>query len=306
LKPVTVIGCVQVDLLISPVDDLPAPGTARFIDQLSMRAGGAGSNAALALVELGIPVRLIGCVGDDRFGAWMLETLAEAGLEGGIETVPNAATGVTIACEGSGRDRTFLTHLGVNAIWGPSMIPDDALATDNLLFCDYFCAPALRGAVGRGLLSKAREAGATTFFDSTWDPGGWAPETRAELGELLGLVDVFLPNEAEALGLAGDSGSVGEAARRLQSISRGWVVVKRGGKGCLVAGPRGEELSVPARAVEVGDSTGAGDAFNAALIAALSEGKGWAEAIPAATRFASAIVARPSGERYPMASGDGR
>ena len=77
---VTVIGCVQADVLMSPVTELPAPGGTSLTDQMNMRVGGAGANAALAFAEAGHPVRLIGCVGDDQLGRWMQEQLEPFGL----------------------------------------------------------------------------------------------------------------------------------------------------------------------------------------------------------------------------------
>jgi sugar/nucleoside kinase (ribokinase family) len=294
---VTVIGCVQVDLVLNPVADLPPSGATLFVDQMGMRAGGAGANAALALAEVELPPRLIGCIGDDSLGRWMLDQLP-GGLTDELLVVPDGRTGLTVACQAPGRDRTFLTYLGVNATWSLSMIPADALASRHVLFCDYFCAPALHGSAARDLLRTARDAGATTYFDTAWDPHGWAPDTRAEVRDLLPDVQVFLPNEAEALALAGVSDSVHEAARVLQRISGGWVVVKLGPRGCLAVGPDGAELSAPAPAMPIADSTGAGDAFNAGLIAALSDGKSWPDALAAATGLATAIAARPSDARY--------
>ncbi len=77
---VTIIGCVQADVVMSPVTDLPAPGGALLADQAAVRVGGAGANAALAAVEAGLDVRLIGAIGDDQLGALMREQLAPAGL----------------------------------------------------------------------------------------------------------------------------------------------------------------------------------------------------------------------------------
>src|SRR4051794_24546063 len=159
---------------------------------MGMRAGGAGANVAFALAELGMPVRLIGCVGDDHLGAWMIDQLASAGLDGHVIKVADGATGLTVVCQGPSRDRTFITYLGVNLGWGLQMILGDAFASDNLLFCDYFCAPALHGDAACELLGRARAAGATTFFDTNWDPGGWMSSTKEELRELLAYVDVFL------------------------------------------------------------------------------------------------------------------
>ena len=295
---VVVIGCVQVDLVVTPVVELPPSGATQFVDQMGMRAGGAGANAALALVEAGITPRLIGCVGDDPLGRFMLDELRPSGLTGELTVVPGEPTGLTVACEAPGRDRTFLTYLGVNATWDLPAIPLDAFASDHALFCDYFCAPALQGEPTRELMATTRGAGGSTYFDTAWDPGGWSAETRAELQDLLPFVDVFLPNEAEVHGISGVSDSVERAARVLQSISGGWVVVKLGARGCLAVGPDGGQLFAPAPAVPIADSTGAGDAFNAGLVAALADGHGLDAALRAATSLASTIASRPSNARY--------
>jgi sugar/nucleoside kinase (ribokinase family) len=298
---VTVIGCVQADVVMSPVTELPPAGGTLLTEQMSIRVGGAGANAALASVETGMTVRLMGCIGEDLLGLWMREQLAPAGLADELVVVAGAPSGLTVALESPQRDRTFLTYLGVNANWGPAMIPEDALQCENLLFCDYFVAPALQGDAARRLLETARAGGARTFFDTAWDPGGFSAPTRAEVRKLLPWVDVFLPNEAEVCALAdleGDRAS--EAARVLQAESDGWVVVKLGARGCFAVGPGGAELTASAPAVTVADTTGAGDAFNAGLVHALSCGGSWPEALGAATRFASMIVSRPSDDRYTL------
>lgn len=296
---VTVIGCVQADILVSPVTDLPAPGATTLIEEGSIRIGGAGANTALSLVETGMRVRLIGCIGEDRLGCWMRDELEAAGLDADLVVVPEGPTGFTVALESARRDRTFLTYLGVNAQWGPATIPGDALVCDNLLLCDYFVEPALQGAAAGELLATARAHGARTFLDTAVDPEGFPPAVRDEVQSLLGLVDVFLPNEVEACALAGvPNDDSREAARILQSISGGWIVVKLGSRGCLAVGPHGREFAAPAAPVSVVDTTGAGDAFNAGLVAALSRGVDWLQAVEAATRLASEVVSRPSAERY--------
>jgi len=290
---VTVIGGVQVDVVIMPVAELPPPGESLHVQEMSFRVGGAGANAALALAEAGVTARLLGCVGDDHLGRWLGEQLAPFALDADLHVLGGGPTGLTVACEGPSRDRTFLTFLGVNAAWEPSALPQDTAFTENLLVCDYFCAPRLRGEPTRELLSDARSQGARTFFDTAWDAGGWTADTRAEVLELLAAVDVFLPNEAEARALGGDRDApVEDVARGLQETSGGWVVVKLGPRGCFACGPDGAELSQPAAPVEVLDSTGAGDAFNAGLIAALADGLAWPAALRAAGELAGRILAR--------------
>lgn len=294
----TVIGCVQADVVMSPVTDLPAPGGTLLTEQMTVRVGGAGANAALASVEAGMEVRLIGCLGDDQLGAWMREQLAPAGLADELVVMAGETSGLTVVLESAERDRTFLTYLGVNARWEPAMIPDDSLTCQNLLLCDYFVAPRLRGDAARQLLETARARGGRTFFDTSWDADGFSAQARAEVHWLLPSVDVFLPNEVEVCALADRPGDPAEAARVLQAISGGWVVVKLGPSGCLAVGPDRSEIAVPAPVVAVADTTGAGDAFNAGLVHALSLDASWSEALEAATRFASEVVSRPSAGRY--------
>ena len=297
---VTVIGCVQADVVMSPVTDLPAPGGTLLAEQMTVRVGGAGANAALASVEAGMEARLIGCVGEVHLGEWMRAQLTRAGLADELVVVAGEASGLTVALESPARDRTFLTYLGVNARWEAAMIPDDALTCENLLLCDYFVAPPLRGEAARRLLDTARDRGGRTFFDTTWDPDGFSVQTRAEVLALLPSVGVFLPNEVEACAIAGRQGRV---ARRACAPGRlGWM---GGGqarpRGCVAAGPDGAELTVPAPAMTVADTTGAGDAFNAGLVHALARGADWGEALTTATRFATTIISRPSNERYRVA-----
>jgi len=299
---VSVIGCVQMDLIMTPVTELPPPGATRFVDALGLRPGGAGANAALALTEVGVTPRLAGALGDDELGRWLLADMQAAGVGGELLVVEGESTGMTVACEAPGRDRSFLTYVGVNAAWNAAMVPPDMLASDNVLLCDYFAAPGMQGESARALLGAARAAGAVTYFDTAWDPRDWPPDSQAAIHALLPLVDVFLPNEGEARALAGGAPDARAAARRLQAASGGWVVVKRGGGGCLAAGPDGAELTAAAVPVTVVDSTGAGDTFNAGLIAARARGAGWPEALEAANALAAAIVSRPLTGRHALNS----
>jgi sugar/nucleoside kinase (ribokinase family) len=297
MSTVTVIGCVQVDLLLAPVHAVPLPGTSTFVDHMNLRVGGAGANAALALIEAGMSPRLVGAVGDDHFGRWILDQLVGFGLGEDVVVDPEQATGLTVAIEAPGRDRSFLTYLGITGTANAEIVPASSLAAEHVLVCDYFCAPALRGEPTRQLFATARELGARTYFDTAWDTDGFSAATREELHAILPLVDVFLPNEAEACALAG-TGSVTKAGRDLQRRSGGWVVVKLGPEGCIAFGPNGGRLSSPAPVIEPTDTTGAGDAFNAGLVSALAAGRDWPDALTAATGLASSLLARPSNDRH--------
>src|SRR5205823_5729922 len=102
---------------------------------------------------------LIGCIGDDHLGRWMADELAPAGLAGELIVLAGQPSGLTVALESPLRDRTFLTYLGVNSGWGPTMIPADSLRCESLLLCDYFVSPGLQGEAARNLLAAAQGNG---------------------------------------------------------------------------------------------------------------------------------------------------
>lgn len=298
MSTISIIGNVNVDLIVSPASVLPPPGEEWRVGSIEMRPGGAATNTALTLAKLGSPPVLVGCVGDDVLGRYLLSEIARAGVRPHITVVSGSPTGVSIAFEAPGRDRSFLTALGSLQAFARSGVPSRALAADLVLLCGYFLLPSLRDEPATRLLEAARAGGATTVFDCGWDPDGWPPQSRAEIARLLRLVDVFLPNAAEAGGLTGEA-DPGSAARVLQRLSAGWIVVKLGREGCLAVGPGGRELRMPAPVVEVTDTTGAGDAFNAGLLHALRDEQDWAEILRFATRVAATVVSRPSSDRYP-------
>jgi sugar/nucleoside kinase (ribokinase family) len=297
MSRISVIGNVNIDILVWPATELPPPGADLPVESIQVRAAGSAGNTALALARLSHRPHLVGCVGDDHFGQFILEELAAAGVEGGVGVLPDEPTGISIAFEGPGRDRSFLTLLGSLQRLQASMVPSEALAKDFVLFCGYFSLPSLRGEPTIRLLERVRADGGYTLFDCDWDPGGWTEESREEVVQILPLVDVFLPSEDEARGLTGLDDPVA-AAQALQQISGRWVVAKLGENGCVAFGP-GEEHRVPAPFVRVSDTTGAGDSFNGGLLYALASGAEWSEALRFATRVASTVVSRSSANRYP-------
>jgi sugar/nucleoside kinase (ribokinase family) len=297
MSRISVIGNVNIDLLVWPVSELPPPGADLPVESIKIRAAGSAGNTALALANLGCIPYLVGCVGEDHFGQFILRELAAAGIEEGVIVVPEEPTGISIAFEGPGRDRSFVSLLGSLEAFRASMVPPEALDRDFVLLCGYFSLPSLRGEPAVQLLERVRAAGGCTLFDCDWDPGGWSRESREEISNLLPLVDVFLPSEEEARGLTGLDDPLA-AARALREVSGGRVVAKLGANGCAAFGP-GEEHWISAPPVQVSDTTGAGDSFNGGLLYALSGGAVWSEALRFATRLASTVVSRSSESRYP-------
>ncbi len=296
---VAVVGNVNVDLLSWPVAELPPAGTERPIERVDLRVGGAAAVTGAALARLGVTPIVVGCVGRDAFGDVALEELRGYGVETSrIARLADASTGVSIAFEAPGRERSFLIALGSLARFDAAMVPREALDAGWVLLCGYFNVPAMRGRPSADVLAAARANGATTMLDSGWDHDDWPASTRAEVLDLLPLVDVFVPNEAEAASLSGQ-GDPPSAARALAGVSGGWVVVKTGADGAVAAAADGRTARAEAPVVDVVDTTGAGDAFNAGLIAGLAGGAEIEDAVHRAVLVASAVVSRPSRDRYP-------
>jgi sugar/nucleoside kinase (ribokinase family) len=296
---VGVVGNVNVDLLAWPVADVPDAGTERPIDRIDLRVGGAAAVAGAALARLGVAATVVGCVGADAFGRVALDDLQRYDVDTRhVRRLDDGATGVSIAFEAPDRERSFVIALGALASFDDDMVPEEALAADHVLVCGYFNLPAFRDAGARRVLEDVRSRGGTTLLDTGWDHAGWPRSTKSELTSLLPLVDVFLPNEAEASALSGQEDPPAAAAA-LARISGGWVVVKLGASGAIAVDAAGRSRRVTAPAVDVVDTTGAGDAFNAGLISALADGGDPADAVDDAVRVASSVVARASGDRYP-------
>ncbi|MGZ4438596.1 MAG: carbohydrate kinase family protein [Nocardioides sp.] len=297
-RTVHVVGNVQLDVLASPVVKLPLPGGDDIVDSIAVRPAGAAGNVSLALAALGVAHRLFGAVGDDQAGRWVFEELRQAGLADDLMVVAGGDTGISIALEAPERERAFLTAHGVLEAYGEQDVPTEAVTGDLVLFTGYFSLPGLRGSGTRRLLEAVRANGGLTIFDTGWDPEDWTEQTVQEILDLLPLVDVFLPNEPEALALTGEPDAA-KAAARLADHCPGWVVVKTGAKGVTARSPEGEFLDIAAPVVDAVDTTGAGDTLAAGILADLVHGAGLAEALGTGVRVASTVVGRTSRNRYP-------
>jgi sugar/nucleoside kinase (ribokinase family) len=299
LRTVHVVGNVQLDVLVSPVHDLPRPGGDDIVDSIAVRPAGAAGNVSLALAALGVPHRLFGAVGDDQAGIWVLDELRRAGLADDLLVMAGQDTGISVALEAPGRERAFLTAHGALDRYREADVSPDAVAGDLVLLTGYFSLPGLRGDDTRRLLEKARANGAVTVFDTGWDPEDWTGAGGAEVLSLLPLVDVFMPNEPEALALT-DRADPAAAAADLARRCPGWVVVKTGERGVTARSPEGDVVEVAAPEVsDVVDTTGAGDSLAAGMLAELAVGADMRRALATGVRVASTVVGRGSRDRYP-------
>jgi sugar/nucleoside kinase (ribokinase family) len=298
LRSVHVVGNIQLDVLANPVTAMPEPGGDSVIDRIDIRPAGAAGNVSLALHALGCQHRLFGMLGDDFAGQLVRAHLAKLGLADDVRIVPDGATGVSIALEAPERERAFWTSHGVLQHQTTDALGTDCLRADLLLLTGYFTVPAFRQEPLR-MLGQARAAKAFVLFDTGWDIDGWVGGARDEVLSMLPLVDVFLPNEAEALALTGRSDPT-TAALDLHASCGGWVAVKLGDRGLVAVSPDGEPWQIPAPTVPtVVDTTGAGDSLSAGLVSHLAQGHDVLSGLELGVRVASTVVGRTSSHRYP-------
>lgn len=321
-----VVGNVNVDVLMGDLAPWPQPGTEALVERYELRVGGAAGNTALALAALGASAEhgaangatpagsqgavsgallntdVIATVGDDALGRWLE---AELGHVTRLTRVP-VATALTVGLTHPDGQRTFVSYMGHLSELPLQRIDAaiEAAAPGDLLFlCGYFLMPGLRHQAP-ALLRRARAKGVLTALDTGWPPEGWTSAVRGELLDLMPHLSVFLPNREELLGVvaepdpgAYEPGVVRRAVARLAASGLERVVVKLGAAGAMHAGPEGEQL-VAAPQVRVQDTVGAGDTFNAGLLAAVQRGQSWREALAPAVQAASLAIASAP-RRYP-------
>jgi len=282
------------DLMVDVVAALPGP-LARGSDTpaaIEHHQGGSGANVA-AWLGRGV---LVGRAGADPLGDAAVAALAAAGVEPRVQRDGERPTGTCIVLVHPGGERTMVPDAGANDALEAVELP----AGEHLHVGGYGVLREGSRAVVVGALEQARERGMTISAD----PSSAAPLAAAGAERFLGWVagaGLLLPNAAEARVLTGEADPERAAlalARRLSPRSpsrgrrrqRGEVVVKLGAGGALwTDGAR--VLRAPAEPVDVVDTTGAGDAFAAGLLAARVDGAEPAEALAAGCRLAARAVA---------------
>jgi sugar/nucleoside kinase (ribokinase family) len=276
-------GNIVMDILVRPVDRI-AWNTTTWVEAIEQHAGGNGATTAFAAAVCGVPARLISVAGRDAFGDQLLARLADAGVDVTSVRRLDAATPATVALVNSSGDRLFLHRVGAGAeAFDEPPDLDGALAAGMSHFhlANLFALPGLRRHAGE-ILRRACAAGLATSVDTGWDSRGRWMEDLAPCLPHTGLLFV---NQDEARALTG-AADASQAARRFQEAGARVVLVKLGAQGCMVFGPEGE-AHVPAFDVQAADTTGAGDCFAGAFLAALQRGLSLGEA----ARFANAAAA---------------
>lgn len=270
---VLVVGDANPDLVLAG-DTVPRFGQAeQLLDSADLLLGGSASIVACGLARLGVRTALAAVVGDDRFGAFVVDRLREAEVDVSAVTVdPERPTGLSVILSQPG-DRAILTLPGTIPVLTASAVLEAAarFRPRHIHIASFFLQPELASALPE-LADQVAASGATLSLDTNWDPA----ERWDGLREVLPLVDVFLPNAEEALAIA--SAVLGQPAANLDDAASGLstlgcrVVVKAGPDGGVAFERGARTASGPGLQVDVVDTTGAGDSFDAGYLAAFLGG----------------------------------
>ena len=263
------VGLMVCDLLIKPVTRETLSADSAKAEAIRMLVGGDAFNVASNLSALGTETTLYSAVGEDAFGAFALDYAEKLGVSTQwIKTTdgPTSVTAVLIHPDG---ERSFVVQRGASHELKERQISDDFLRKYGLLYIGS--AAGIPGLDGEGLtklLHRAKVLDCKTAMDITGNP---TRRSAAQLLPALPNLDFFLPSAYEAMDLSGRD-SPGKAADYFHEKGVPVVAVKMGGQGALLSAGGKQEV-FPAYEGPVVDTTGAGDAFVAGFLAALSRGE---------------------------------
>jgi sugar/nucleoside kinase (ribokinase family) len=287
---VTVAGEINLDLILYGLPETVPVERELLATNFQMTLGSSSAILAHNLAALGMSVGFITRLGDDALGEIALQRLKERGVDlTRVKRVHGgSSTGVTILLDHKGT-RHILTYPGTMFEMNANDVDVEYLASGrhfhlSSLFLHRALQPALPG-----IFKRLKAAGLTLSLDTNDDPEDrWG----GVLDELLGLVDIFLPNDDEACRITGKSDA--ESAIAVLAARIPLVAVKCGRKGALVqAGQR--QWHLPAESVVPVDTIGAGDSFDAGFLFAYLSGKAPAECAAFGNRTAALSTLRSGG-----------
>lgn len=283
---VAVFGSLNADLTVR-VDRFPEPGETLSGSELVVAPGGKGSNQAVAAAVLGSEVRLIGAVGDDSNGRYLLEEASGAGVDvSSVDIDRHHATGSAMIVVDNSGENTIIVSPGANWVHTPTSVGSSDFASDVVCLCLEVPLPAVLAAAEQG-----RRAGAQVLLNLS--PFAEVPDA------LLQLSDVLLVNQTEGELLLRARGIDEDWSATLDALARHGAdraVVTLGSQGSVVldgtATGDGRVVVIPAEDVQVVDTTGCGDAFTGALAHGLAGGLSLVEAAHLAARVSALAATR--------------
>lgn len=257
---IIVVGELNVDLIMAGISTLPEIGKEKIAKNINFTLGSASAIFASNISKLGMKVGFIGKLGNDYFGRFILQSLNDRNVDvSHVTREDKLKTGITVSLSFP-KDHAMVTYMGAMEDLTVKDIDFDYLKKSrHMHMSGYFLQLGMRKGCSK-LFKLSKEFGLTTSLDPGWDI---TEKWSKDIFEVLPYVDIFLPNEQEALKIT-RCGDVETALDKLGKYSEN-VVIKRGDKGALARKSK-KVIKANAFKVKVIDTTGAGDSFNAGYV----------------------------------------
>ncbi|MCK4400917.1 sugar kinase [bacterium] len=271
MAKVVCLGILVADVVAKPVDDVPERGKLGIVEKIELHTGGCAGNTGAALKKLGVDVSLIGKVGNDGFGDYLIKEMSQCGLDvKGIKRDREVNTSSSLALVEKDGERRFIHCYGADGTFTENDVDWNIIKGCKILhIAGSLLMPTFDGIQTAHVLSKARSMGITTSLDTAWDAKGKWLET---IEPSLKYVDIFLPSIEEARMITGLD-SAEEIADFFLKYGMKIVGLKMGSKGCFVKSSKNEVVKLPIFNINAVDATGAGDAFVGGFLVGVL--KGW-------------------------------
>ena len=273
MMKIACVGILVADAIVERVSEYPQKGVMVPVNSISMCNGGNAMTAAINLRKLGVQSCIMGMVGKDMFGEFLIKKLAETGVGvNGLKISDVVQTSASVLMIDDYGERSFFHCKGANAVFSEKDIDYSIIEKCDMVFVTgSFLLDTFDGKETMEFLAKCKEMGKTTFLDVCWDASGrW--------GSLLDMsmpyIDYFMPSIDEAECIAGKE-NPDEIADVFVSRGAKNIIIKLGSKGSYLR-KEGEEKGkiFPSFYVEKPvDTVGAGDSFCSGFLASFARGK---------------------------------
>jgi sugar/nucleoside kinase (ribokinase family) len=268
---VACLGILVADTIAKKVDQLPEKGLLLPIESISLHTGGCAVNTGTDLARLGLKASIIGAVGNDSFGEFLVSELKREGLNvDGLTQKEGVNTSSSVLLVSESGERTILHCYGSNAAFTYDDINFDIIKDAKILFvAGVNLMASFDGKPCGRVVKKAKEMGVYTALDTAWDASGrWMELVEPSLPYL----DLFIPSYEEARMIAGKDDPE-EIADVFLEKGVGLAVIKLGKDGCFIKSKTGEKCKIPTYTdIKAVDTTGAGDSFVAGFLTGILQG----------------------------------
>lgn len=293
MPDVVVIGDINADVILN-MGTYPSPGSEAVASAVQIHTGGSAVNTAISLAKMGINVGFVGRIGKDPLAKQVLIDLQQAGVDcSNIQIDPRVNTGMIMIAVTTDGERTMFSARGANVFTDASAINPQYFSDCRWIHLSgySFLSYHQRETVMLALDIAQKSPHTRVSLDIGIEP---ATQARSQILDILSRVDVIFPNELELLLLSQGRSSKEALDYLLNDKQANAVVAKLGGSGSILAvGNR--RMQLPAFRIDVKDTTGAGDSFNAGVVLGRLVGLSWDASVALGNAFGGLATVEEGG-----------